>query len=720
MSSAVALPLTHWGRMRSILSLVGCLLGLGLCGVASAAAECPNEQLRAENKSLQLPDCRAYEIVSPAGKTGGIGDVLAREALGQELRPMQATADGEAITYNGEAFLESPAGTINQYVSSRTPSGWDTTDVSLPEQEGVRPALVLGASADLSSFLFASEFGSQLSPEAPVGYSNLYVTKGTDVPVPVMTSRPANRTPETFGQVNGGSLDALRIAAWSDDLSEVYFAANGVLTENAPPGSETEDNLYRWAAGRLHLVNELPDGEREADASFGVTTTEPGDRGLVIPDLDHAVSASGLRAFWTDEHSHNLYLRETYFEAGEESERTVLVGEDAEFLAANGEGTVVFYKKEGDLYEYEVPTRTLLDLTPTPAAGVDGVVGVSEEGDYVYFVADGVLAEDAAPGDCASEAGERGRCSLYLYHDGAIKFIATLSGQDDQPGERGNGINPTPAGSEYVADWPVESWARSAEVSPDGRFLAFGSHLPLTGHLNAGPEIFVYDASTESLSCASCSPDGESNAGANLPSFEDSYGIYEPRYMLNDGRLFFTTAAALVPQDVNKQEDVYEWENGQVYLISAGTGSRPSIFGDASENGEDVFFTTSQALAPEDQDEITDMYDARTDGGFPSPSVAQCASSGECEGSPPSPPVFGPLGSATLSGVGDAVPPLATVLAPPKGTPKLLTRAEKLAKALRACRKDRAKSRRTSCEKQARARYGAKVRRAARKTGKKR
>jgi hypothetical protein len=38
--------------------------------------------------------------------------------------------------------------------------------------------------------------------------------------------------------------------------------------------------------------------------------------------------------------------------------------------------------------------------------------------------------------------------------------------------------------------------------------------------------------------------------------------------------------------------------------------------------------------------------------------------------------------------------------------PKPLTRAQKLAKALKACKKDKSKSKRTACEKQARKKYG--------------
>jgi hypothetical protein len=714
---------SSWWLMFAILAAALTALVFTAAPALAAEAACAGlpeperaheEQLRTENNSLQLPDCRAYELVSPADKSGGIADVYAREYQQQYLHPMQASADGEAITYNAEAFGQTQAGETNQYVSRRTPSGWGTIDVTPPTSQvegGTSSSRAVVASNDLSAFLFATQSGdTELSPEAPEGYRNVYLSTGAGVPTPLITSVPSNRSGARFGEDEVGDPNEILFVPASEDLSRVYFGANAVLTEQAPAGSESEDNLYRWTAGKLHVINVLPDEMAEPGATLGFVYGKFSTYGKVIPDLEHVVSANGMRAFWTDEHNHNLYLREDYFEGSEEKERTILVGgENAEFLAADREGSVVFFTKEGELYEYEVPTGTLVDVTPTASAGVQGMVGMSEDGEYFYFVAKGALAgNENAEGQKAAPDED----NLYVYQPGSsglheTRFVATLSGEDNQPdgtydgGEAENG--------RWVADWTPEVQVRQAEASPNGQFLAFGSHLSLTGQVNEGPEIFVYDATTEVLSCASCSPSGESNEGAELPPFGDSFGMYEPRYMLSDGRLFFTTAAALVPQDVNHERDVYEWESGEVHLISGGESSRPSVFADASENGRDVFFTTSQALVPEDRDEITDMYDAREGGGFPAPTVSpQCGSSGECQGGPSSPLVFGAPSSVTLSESGNVAPSPAPVVAPPRGTTKLLSRAQKLAGALRACRKNRSKRKRTSCEKQARVRYGAK------------
>src|SRR6202042_1238487 len=93
---------------------------------------------------------------------------------------------------------------------------------------------------------------------------------------------------------------------------------------------------------------------------------------------------------------------------------------------------------------------------------------------------------------------------------------------------------------------------------------------------------------------------------------------HQPHYLSDSGRLFFDSNDALVPQDVDGTQDVYQYEptgvgdcqsmsatfnadsEGCVGLISAGTSAEESVFLDASESGGDVFFMTFSRLAPQD------------------------------------------------------------------------------------------------------------------------
>ena len=77
------------------------------------------------------------------------------------------------------------------------------------------------------------------------------------------------------------------------------------------------------------------------------------------------------------------------------------------------------------------------------------------------------------------------------------------------------------------------------------------------------------------------------------------------------GQVFFDTPDALVPTDTNGEPDVYEYESGNVRLLSSGTSVDPSLFADATPNGSDAFFMTSSQLVPQDTDGAMDVYDAR-------------------------------------------------------------------------------------------------------------
>jgi hypothetical protein len=351
--------------------------------------------------------------------------------------------------------------------------------------------------------------------------------------------------------------------------------------------------------------------------------------------------------------------------------------EAAEVLEETADGSRVFFlddantaEKEPDLYEYDVSGKTVTDLTPTAAghADVQGILGVGgeggEQGSYVYFVAEGILAPDASLGGN----------NLYLRHDGSTTFIATLSPLDEDSQFQQTGIGGIVGVSE-VTDWPLEPSKRTAEVSPNGRYLAFGSHNELSGQSTTGAEIYRYDAVAgenhePAIVCVSCGPVG--SPGALLPSSPLSLvnGANRQRYMLNDGRLFFTTLAKLTPQDVNEQADVYEYEQGAPLLISGGTSEvSRSEFVDASTDGSDAFFVTSQSLVPEDQDGITDLYDAREDGGVPPPPPPACPVEQACPGAlPVALALAGVPASATVTGT-EGPPPAAAVKPPVK--PKL-------------------------------------------------
>jgi hypothetical protein len=253
-----------------------------------------------------------------------------------------------------------------------------------------------------------------------------------------------------------------------------------------------------------------------------------------------------------------------------------------------------------------------------------------------------------------------------------------------------------------------------ARVSENGSAVVFITSQQLPGAFNSATgleQIYRYDVPANTLSCVSCPPAGVTPASsAEMSVLKSNEEVDQPkqRYVADERgvssggeRIFFDTADPLVPQAVNGMRDVYEWENGTVYLISSGNSPLNSYFFDSSENGGDVFFATAADLVPGDTDGAYDVYDARVPhpGDNPPPAAVPCEGS-VCQGPPNVPSPLTPPASATFSGLGNPAPEPEQVK--PKAKP--LTRGQKLAQALKACRK-KPKKKRAACAKQARRQY---------------
>ena len=492
----------------------------------------------------------------------------------------------------------------------------------------------------------------------------------------------------------GGSL----FAGASADGSHVLFQSEAALVAPAVPATGSGNelcyfncNLYESVGGSTSLVNLLPgSGGVDTAATFG------GQSGTGYhsnePDLSNVISADGSLVVWSDVGTGIIYVRE-----GGVSTVQISAGA-ARYWTSSRDGRFVFYTEGERLLRFAVESGAREELAGA-GAGVQGVVGTSEDGTYVYFVADGVLAPHAAPGSCESaypggtEEAEAARCNLYVVHVGEpVRFLAMLAGSDDNLGGLGG------SRSEVFGDWQSDLGSLTAEVAPNGQSVAFSSTLPLTGYDNVAatdprhraiPELFVYEweAGGGTVYCASCALDG-------VPPTEDvvvreeaepreykfgawvhpsTWVTYMQRWLSDDGsRVFFDTAQPLVPQDTNRLTDVYEWErdgaggcgqsSGCIYLLSGGSSTDDSFFLDASASGDDVFFMSRAQLVPEDREENFQVYDARAPHvpgeavGFPPVAGATCGGA-DCQGPAPVAPGFGTPASVTFGGSGNLPAP---------------------------------------------------------------
>lgn len=120
--------------------------------------------------------------------------------------------------------------------------------------------------------------------------------------------------------------------------------------------------------------------------------------------------------------------------------------------------------------------------------------------------------------------------------------------------------------------------------------------------------------------------------------------------------LAFSTPEPLVEADQNKISDVYLWHDGELSLISSGTGEGTvggaNIIG-ISPSGRDLDFTSFDQLAPTDGDISQDVYDARIGGGFEQARQSPPCEGDACRGSGSGSPGSPAAGTAGFSGAGN-------------------------------------------------------------------
>ena len=674
-------------------------------------AACPNQAFRT-GPSAKLPDCRAYEMVSPVEKNGG--DVLTR--LGFE----QAAVDGTRMTFSSKTSFGSPqsAPIFSQYLASRDPEeGWSTRSISPPRKTlpiypivgPVAEQQFKAFSADLCSGWLSQGYDEALAPGAPPHLPNLYRRDHCGTEGYELLSTVA---PPGFEFAYRESNYYLDILGFSEDGSRSVFRAPAALTDNAAPIKEKE--IYAvyvaYDGGKLRLVSLLPNGT--VATTHSSAGTQQGIEGEYSADsVYHAVSQDGSRIYWTanegtgppGEGSRNrpgrLYLRTNATELpslisdGKCSQPgracTIAVSEapTTRFVAANPDGSKAIYATGAtggdvfgnELFEFDLTTKSSEQI----AGDVEGVMGASEDLSRIYLVSAEVLSDDQE-----NEHGDKaqpGKANLYLYETAGeeFTFIGTLSSLDLKGEANATGpLSP-------IAFLPNR---RNSRVSPDGMHMVFTSAAPLSGYDNTDllrgepdAEVFHYDASTGELPCVSCNPSGARPisrnlsfgvipywAAATLPGWESQ--TRPSRALSEDGsRLFFDSFDALLPADSNGRRDVYQWEapgsgdcsegsasyfdsnGGCLSLISSGQSPSDSEFFDATPSGAEVFFGTQSSLLPQDPG-LVDVYAAKEGGGFapPPPPPPPCV--GDACQAVPSPPNDPTPASIGFRGAGDPAP----------------------------------------------------------------
>jgi hypothetical protein len=711
------------------------------------ADDCPNAAVRALQHASLLPECRAYEMVSPVEKAGG--DIAAVP------RRTQAAVDGDSIKYFSRTAFGDAIGSESpgaEYIAKRGEGGWSTHSIN-PEQYSdffatITPPSYTAISPDLTKGVF---FGR--SPVIPghanvEDVSNLYLRTDLQSPGPGDYQLLSDAVAPV--EANGtGVFPQISFDGASADWSHVLFEAYADLTADTSGMDRTLPKLYEWHNGAVTFAGVLPDSACGTPPCLASESVGGSGAGLQAPFIGgsggrpiqpdwttNSISADGSRiVFEADplttiesgfidvlQTFGNLYMRidkasTVQLNASERSTPDPSGNQPARFLAATADDSRVFFETtealtedtetpDHNIYMYEVEAPagkhlTLITPDADPGNGLPKVEkspqpAISQDGHFIYFFGFRPLV----PGQPEIPQGTVG---LYVWHDGTIRYVTSHTDA------KASDSNDPKWGEGGSTKWAPDDFRMSA----NGRKIAFISSFSYVAQ-QAGvrngdhKEIYVYDYDTGKITCASCDPSGElptsdaqfeTQANATLAN-----GIqYLSNVMSRDGRyVFFDTGESLVPPDTNGRRDVYDFDTvtGEAHLLSDGRCGCDATFAEASPDAHDVFFTTREQLVRTDVDDNADLYDARVEGGIAVQNEAPPAvcDGEECRGPAVSPPVFSVPSSASFAGAGNPKPPLAKV--------KAKAKRPTLAQALRVCKR-KPKSQRARCRARVRRAYHA-------------
>jgi hypothetical protein len=635
-----------------------------------------------------LPAKRGYEIVSQY-PTGGVPII----PTGSQAH---ISPDGNTVEFSSYNPLpNTPTGLADQfgqgawmYESSRGEGLWNITGTKL-----IVEFFEAGISVDARHILKLTTVG--VDPDDQNNSVDMYMRQpngefvwiSRDPRIPV-------GTPQTVGgggqiEYGGGALNSNPDGSTlTPNGSVAVFTSKRHLSDLDTSSGCLQ--VYKWEEeGGVSFIGIRPNGT--------VPQSVTNNCSAMPPTGQDALSADGRRVIWTagrtDATGNTLYVStdgeptvEAVKETGVAPEAIPATGissskppyEVTYRGAALADGSRVFYTSasrltpdsaagqknngDADLYAFSVADNKTRDLTPrldglsttevisSYRGRARGMLWNSEDGHTFYFVSDARYPVAPSPtGELPSAAGR----NLYMGElngiDDPIKlrFIAALGAGDS-------------------TNWQSNVGEKTAYGSPDGSYLSFASEEDLTEQpLGDTTQMFVYDAVNGTLECASCPTDGTLPANDVNELLQENgeeigyrwqFGNGGNHWVSTDGTVFFDSASALLPADQNAVEDVYEFRNGQLRLVSAGTGSNPSRFENASVDGTNVLIHTFDALAVQDKEPgQPKLYDARVGGGFAKAiELPSCdINAGACEGAGTTAPERVGAGTGQFEGPGN-------------------------------------------------------------------
>jgi hypothetical protein len=623
---------------------LACLCLLALAAIVgpgtAAAAECPNEAIRIAQGATRLPDCRAYERISPADGKGGLVGVDTKNL------PMFAAirADGNAATFGSSSAVgETDRGaTGSSNLARRSADGWTSFNVLNSTEPSVPWDLSMFAgwptpSSDMTRELFVSS-RSLGPPNAITGGGSVYLSASDGNGVPTWLSRWS--LPGVQPQPPGGVLPL----GGTPNFSSGYFSYPTPLTTVAGDQMRTVNwGLYFFEGSTIHPAGVLPSGTVDPQGALAAGTGQD-LYGNISEVAGNQVSADGSKLFFVSP-AESSEPKQLYVEEGGKPSR--LISHD---VLGNAAASGVTDLKSGS----------------ASSAARSNFVLATADGSRVIFSSESALTADAPAGGVKiyrATVSPRAVSLEYLpavagsplaIDNNASKILFSIQGAG--PGETSYYVwDENRPAAPYAVAMDIASSGGPVMLEPtfseDGDVLVFASGAEIEPGVAprlevAYTQIYRWTEQGGFPNCVSCLRDGGSPArfgsrmtslnglptdnpasptGAAYEVFNQSTVIGNRKISSDGSRVFFDTNDPLDPaRDVNGSRDVYMWENGKAYLLTSGRGVTPSYVFDSSESGNDVMLVTKDGLVPTDTNGTYDVYDVRMGGGFPEPVKESC------------------------------------------------------------------------------------------------
>lgn len=559
------------------------------------SSDCPNAELRT-GFSPALPDCRAYEMVSPAYKADY--DVQG-ESLG-------VSPDGERAVFTSLGAFSGAESDVFEvpYVARReSTQGWITSATSPPPLNGRQPGLNYDYTPDLTQSLTVM---ISLEP----GILNRTALMSGDLMASGITFSQVWPVPDANATI---PEDTVGLVGASADLSHAVFGqaigAKVGLEEVAGIGGPSPQVL-----------------------PVGGT-----DSGAALSEGPHPINNNGSEIFFDEffvrvNDSKTLTLPGRFAGASADGSRVFLVG-----------GGEVLYTAMIDNLPGQEAINELVAITPGMAASI---VRTSDDGSHVYFSSKGVFAAANAQGF----APQAGTSNLYVYNvlTHETKFIAAAT---VDARENVYLAQTTPDGHFLV--FVTEEKVTPDDIDTTADVYRYDAETGGLMRVSMGENGEDENGNSSAFDATIAPPTAAHNHGAI------SEWRLGRRAISDDGStIVFISAEPLSLHAVNPgKANIYVWQNGNVGMISTGHSQASDISPVVSSSGRDVFFITSQNVLKQDSDGMFDVYDARIDGGFATPAVPGGGCSGDsCQGPPSTPSLLTAPASATFMGAENPVP----------------------------------------------------------------